>query len=260
VIVTPPSSLAGTTRFIRYGFMPNRLRYCGGDDNRTLFEYGVRGVSDGGLPPLLRRFTGALPYLQLIARANNLADPFDARVVEAYWLGNELLDRVEVRHLYNELLDRVEVRQLYDALLERFGKQLQGRTRELVLGKAPAGARPHHSFHVLDVHSRVGELEHSLETLEHCRVSWGKVLRAEGAELVVERQPLALRAGKLVLDAARIERVLRQLDGRGFVEPARAGNWVSIHWGWACEILSERQRRNLERFTGHHLALANQTL
>src|SRR5919206_74983 len=140
----------------------------------------------GGLEPLLRRFTGALPYLQLIARANAIADPFDPRVVEAYWLGNELLDGVEVR-------------QLYDALLERFGKQLTGRTRELVLGKAPAGARPHHAFHVLDVHSRVGELDTSLLTLDQCRVSWGQVRSLEGAELVVSSQPLVLQAGKLVL-------------------------------------------------------------
>jgi hydrogenase maturation factor len=247
--VDEPASrpLDGTLRFIRYGFMPNRLRYCGGDDNRTLFEYGLAQVTDGGLTPLLHRFTGALPYLQLIARANDIADPFDVRVVEAYWLGNTLLDHVEVR-------------QLYDALLERFGKQLQGRTRDLVLGKAPAGAHPHHSFHVLDVHSRVGELEHSLATLESCRVSWGQVLRVDGADLVVERQPLVLRGGKLVLDDARTERVQRQIDGHGFADDATAGDWVSIHWGWVCEVLSAEQRLNLERYTRHHLRIANQTI
>ena len=227
--------------------MPNRLRYCGGDDNRTLFEYGVEHVVDGGLAPLLRRFTGALPYLQLIARANNLADPFDARVVEAYWLGNELLDGVEVR-------------QLYDALLERFGKQLEGRTRELVLGKAPAGARPHHSFHVLDVHSRVGELENSLETMDACRVSSGRVVRLEGAEAIVERRPLILQAGRLALGPARIERVLRQLEGRGFADDAQAGDWVTLHWGWVCEVIDDRQRRDLERYSLHHLRLASQTI
>lgn len=241
------ASLAGPLRFVRYAFMPNRLRYCGGDDNRTLLEYGVEQVIDGGLAPLLRRFTGALPYLQLIARANAIPDPFDARVVEAYWLGNALLERVEVR-------------QLYDALLERFGNQLQGRVRELVLGKAPAGARPHHSFHVLDVHSRVGALENTLETMDRCRVSWARVVRVEGAELVVERQPLVLQAGKLALAEARPERVVRQVDGRGFADDARPGDWISLHWGWACEVLDDRQRRNLERYTRYHLALANQTL
>jgi Family of unknown function (DUF6390) len=241
------SPLNGSLRFIRYAFMPNRLRYCGGDDNRTLFEYGIENTTDGGLSPLLRRFTGALPYLQLIARANGIADPFDPRVVEAYWIGNQLLDRVEVR-------------QLYDHLLDRFGKQLQGRTRELVLGKAPTGARPHHSFHVLDVHSRVGELEHSLQTLDGCRVSWGRVVAVDGAELLVERQPLVLEQGKLGLGEAQRTRMVRQVDGRGFADAAEVGDWVSLHWGWVCEVLTPHQQVNVARYTRHHLALANQTL
>ena len=66
--------------------------------------------------------------------------------------------------------------------------------------------------------------------------------------------------GKLVLDTARTERVLRQVDGRGFAEDAAPGDWVSIHWGWVCEVLDDRQRRNLERYTRHHLAIANQTI
>jgi hypothetical protein len=238
---------AGTLRFVRYGFMPNHLRYCGGDDNRALLDYGTAGATDGGLRELLGRFTGALPYLQLIARANQIADPFDARVVEAYWLGNELLEGVEVR-------------QLYDAIIERFGEQLQGRTRDLVLGKAPAGAHPHHSFHVLDVHSRVGDLPATVETLESCRVSWARVHGVAGGELIVDRQPLRLVGGKLVLDEPRRERVVRQIDGRGFADNAVVGDSVSLHWGWVCEVLTERQRANLERYTRHHLAIANQTL
>ena len=245
MILTASPPLAGSMRFIRYAFMPNKLQYCGGDDNRALFEYGTQNLSDAGLTPLLRRFSGAVPYLQLIARANGIADPFDARVVEAYWLGNELLDRVEMG-------------QLYEQLLERFGKQLQGRPREVVLGKAPAGARPHHSFHVLDIHSRVGELDHTLETLDNCRVSWGQVARVDGAELVVERRPLVLKV-ELTLGEPRVERVLHQVDGRGFAD-AKAGDWVSLHWGWVCEVLTERQRSNLERYTRHHLRLANLTI
>lgn len=246
-LLARPQPLAGSLRFIRYAFMPNRLRYCGGDDHRTLFEYGVESVVDGGLSPLLRKFSGALPYLQLIAQANGIRDPFDERVVEAYWIGNELLDGVDVR-------------QLHDALRARFGKQLQGRTRAVVLEKAPAGARPHHNFHVFDVHSRVGQLEHSLETMDQCRVSWGRVTRVDGPELVVERQPLVLVDGKLRLGSVQPARVVRQVDGRGFADAASPGDWVSLHWGWVCEVLTPRQQANLVRYTGDHLRLANQTL
>jgi hypothetical protein len=247
LVVPARPALAGPLRFIRYGFMPNRLRYCGGDDNRTLFDYGIAGTVDGGLTPLLRRFSGALPYLQLIALSNAIADPFDDRVVEAYWLGNDLLITVEVR-------------QLYDSLRERFARQLDSRTRDLVLGKAPAGARPHHSFHVLDVYSRVGELGQSLHVLDQCRVSWARVDRLDGGEAIVSRQRLVLRDGKLALAEPVAERALRQVEGRGFVDDAQPGDWVALHWGWVCEVLTSRQRAQLERYTRYHLALANQTL
>ncbi|MCA1648447.1 MAG: DUF6390 family protein [Chloroflexi bacterium] len=141
-----------------------------------------------------------------------------------------------------------------------FGKQLQGRTRELVLGKAPAGARPHHSFHVLEVHSRVGEMESTLRTLDACRISWGRVLRVEASEMVVERQPLVLSAGKLGLGPSSEQRFARQIDGRGFADAAEIGDWVTLHWGWVCEAITSRQQSNLQRYTLHHLALANQTL
>ncbi len=239
--------LAGQLRFIRYAFMPNQLRYCGGDDNRTIFQYGVERMVDDGLRPLLKKFTGALPYLQLIAHTNGIADPFDDRVVEAYWLGSDLLNHVEVR-------------QLYDHLLERFGPQLQGRTRDWVLGKAPAGARPHHNFHVFDVHSRAGELDHSLETMDQCRISWGKVTSVDGAELTVERQALVLIDGKVALGDEQSTRVVRQIDGHGFAGSAAAGDWVSLHWGWVCEVLTPRQQANLVKYTRDHLRLANQTM
>jgi hypothetical protein len=246
-LALPTKSLAGQLRFIHYAFMPNRLQYCGGDDNRTLLEYGMAQVVDAGLTPLLRRFTGALPYLQLIARTNGISDPFDSRVVEAYWLGNELLEHVEVR-------------QLYDSLAERFGKQLEGRAREWVLGKAPAGARPHHNFHVFDIHSRVGEISNTLETMDQCRISAGKVLTVEGAELVVERQPILLVEGKLALGTAERTRVVRQVESHGFADAAVPGDWVALHWGWVCEVISPRQAANLAHYTRYHLTLANQTI
>lgn len=245
--LAPPNTIDGTSRFVRYAFMPNRLHYCGGGDNSVIFDYAVEGLREPPLEAMLRKFTGAMPYLSLIARSNSIADPFDERVVEAYWIGNDLLTGVEVR-------------QLHDALRERFGKQLQGKTREWLLAKAPAGARPHHNFHVFDVHSRVGEIEHSLDTMDNCRISWGKVLREEGSELVVERQPLALADGKLELGPPMRERAVRQVDGRGFADAAVAGDWVSLHWGWVCEVITPAQQCNLARYTDDHLRLANETM
>jgi hydrogenase maturation factor len=245
-------TLDGPQMFLRYAFRPNLLGYCGGEDSRALFQYGVEGRGDRGLIELESQFEGAYPYLQLIARANRIDDPFDLRVVEAYWIGNPLLERVDLGALYRSVEER-----------------FKGRTRPTdwrwLAGKPPAGARPHHSFHVFDVFPRAGLMrsgstDHLLETMEQCRIRWGRVASVDGSDLVVETQPLALEGGKLELALAHTERVLRLIDGQGFVDKVAPGDWVSLHWGWVCDVLSEEQRAQLERYTRHHLRICNETL
>jgi hypothetical protein len=238
--------LDGPQLFARYAFMPNRLKYCGGDDHRALFDYCLTGVTDAGLRALLRKFTGALPYLQLIAECNAILDPFDARVVEAYWLGNELLQGVEARALY-------------DSLRARFGRQLCARDLKLVLGKAPAGAHPHHSFHVLEVCPRIGWPQ-ALSFMDKCRISWGKVVSLDGSTLTVEVMPLLIAGHQLVLGSPEQRTVNRECGGKGFVSTSQVGEWVSLHWDWACQVLSLQQVANLERWTRYHLDIVNETL
>lgn len=242
----PRAQLDGAQLFARYAFMPNRLTYCGGDDNAMLFDYCLAGVSDEGLLQLLRQFAGAMPYLRLIARCNLIADPFDVHVVESYWLGNDLLEGVEARALY-------------DSLRERFASQMKLKDLELVLGKAPAGAHPHHSFHVLEVCPRNGWPQ-VLPFMDNCRISWGRVMSVEGEMLAVELRPLQLNGNNLLLGDPVIHPVRRQFGGRGFVGSTQVGDWVSIHWNWACQVLTARQVANLERWTQYHLRLANRTL
>ncbi len=237
----------GMLLFIQYSFMPNRLEYCGTEDHGALYDYWQARETDAGLTQILRTFTGALPYLKLIAHSNGIADPFDRRVVEAYWVGSPLLDRVDMR-------------QFYESLAARFGKQLQGKAREYVIGKIPLGARPHHVFHVFDVHSRVGRLSHSLQVMENCRISWGRIAAVETSYFDIEAQPLVLKDGKLELGPAAPRRVLREIDGKGFTQNAQVGDWVSVHWNWACDVLSPDQVRRLEGYTRQHIGLANLTM
>jgi len=104
---TPPDhATPGPILFARFAYPPNELGYCGPPDSRALLHYGAAGFVDPGLGQLARGFAGAWPYLELIARATGIADPLDRRVVEAYWMGNELLDRVDMTLFGNSLLER----------------------------------------------------------------------------------------------------------------------------------------------------------
>ena len=96
--------------FVRYAYPPNALGYCGPDDFAAFREYAVAGVADQGLVQLARVFSGAWPYLELISAGCGIADPLDHRVVEAYWVGNDLLDRVPVAEIGDSMAGRFRQR------------------------------------------------------------------------------------------------------------------------------------------------------
>ncbi len=165
--------------FVRYAYPPNALGYCGPDG---FADYAAAGVVDQGLVKQAQAFSGAWPYLELIAASCGIADPLDHRVVEAYWVGNDLLDRVLIG-------------QLGDSMAERFRKQVGNKFQFLAEGVL-AGGVPHHSFHVFGVYPWVGLLsndrmtKHALNVLDRCRVRWGKVTAVHGDQATVESRPL----------------------------------------------------------------------
>lgn len=63
----------------------------------------------------------------------------------------------------------------YNSLRERLAPRLSPTALNLIVGKVPTGARPHHSVHVQEVCRRTGSLADHLDTLENCRIGWGRV-------------------------------------------------------------------------------------
>jgi hypothetical protein len=243
----------GPVLFARYAFGPNRLGYCGPDDAAELFGQATTGGELPALRRLAEQFEGAYPYLELIARANGLPDPLDARVVEAYWLGSDLLERVRP----GDLAGSLDV---------RFRKRIRGDGWRWLADKPRSGALPVHAFHVLDVFPRLGllrsgALDDVVKVMDSCRVRWGRVLERDGDWLVTSVVPLAVVEGKLALTAPHVETVRGWQDGRGFLGANVAANdIVSIHWDWACDVLDARRLSLLRGWTQHELRIANQTI
>jgi hypothetical protein len=242
----------GPVLFARYAYGPNQLGYCGPDDAAELFGQATRGGDEASLRRLAGQFEGAFPYLQLIARANGLADPLDARVVEAYWLGNDLLRRVTPA-LMGESLD------------VRFRRRLGTDGWRWLADKPNTGALPMHAFHVLDVFPRLGLLrggsvDDVIGVIDSCRIRWGRVLERDGDYLVVSAAPLAMAGGKLAIAPPRVEKVRAWQQGAGFVDGAGPGDVVSIHWDWACDRLDPARLDALRAWTQHELGIANLTM
>jgi hypothetical protein len=242
----------GPVLFGRYAFGPNRLGYCGPDESPTLLAYAAAGTDDGGLRALARGFDGAYPYLELIATANDIADPLDRSVVEAYWLGNPLTGVVRKRELHR-------------SVEERFRPRLAPSAWRWLEAAVAIGARPVHAFHVLDVFPKVGLLrgeavDDVLATIDSCRIRWGRVEAIVGDQLIVSAVSLALVDGRLRLAAPRLEMVSRWLDGTGFVDDIKPGETVAIHWSWACDRLTQRQLHNLVAWTRLALRVTNRAI
>jgi hypothetical protein len=221
---------SGLLQFIRYGFAPNLLSYCGPRDSKAIQDYLKAGRVDQGLKELMVEYTGALPHLRFIARQNQIKDPFDRKVVEAYWIGNGLLERCDLREFYDEIY-------------QRFRKRVSPKSLKLLLGPIPQGARPHHSFHVL----QRGAFEPGLKTINNCLIRVGEIKSSKNEELKIKTKKLKMEKGELKL-APSVETV-RALDGSKY----KNGDWVSLHWGWMCEKITSAQKRQLDRWTEWNL-------
>jgi len=235
----------GPELFCRYAQPPNLLGYCGPDDSD-----GVTSVAGGLTAPIeevqrvAQSFHGAWPYLELIAGITGNT-PLSEKVVEAYWIGNGLLDRIPLHTWGNSASDR-------------FRQQAGGRW-EAVEDALNGGGVPNHAFHVFCVYPWVGLLREgfvgpSLKVLDRCRISWGKVTHVDGMG-VVARRPLVwedntLRPGEPVEEPFRIPPGL-------VLSP---GDVVSLHWDFVCDRLSQDGHRRLRAVHDAHLAMANSEL
>lgn len=249
------SQLNGSLLAARYAFMPNKLRYCGGDRDSEIFNYVAEDQSDKGLEMLLKEFATMYPYLKLIAEKNKILDPFNYRVVEAYWIGNELLDRITMNDFYRYMVDVQDLK-----------KRFKINLLEKVFGKISQGAKPHHSWHVFNIPKRTGHypVEHSLKTMDQCRIAPAKIKEWKqktennlASRLVVAYQPLVIVNNKLELGERIEKEVWSEIDDKVFIKQPKVGKWISIHWDWACDILTEDQVKNLEKWTKYNLQLAN---
>jgi hypothetical protein len=249
VTVDPaPRPVEGPLLFARFAYPPNALGYCGPDASGELLEYADALTVGGRLRDLARRFEGAWPYLELIAGANGMSDPLDRRVVQAYWIGNPLLDTVPTAAVGASLETR------FRPVVARGWSRLSA-----VVQQAP---RPHHNFHVFCVYPwvgllRTGATDDALHVLDQCRVRWGRIEAVDGRTAVVRSRPLTWNGRALALGEHRVETVVVATDGHSLARDLTPGDLVACHWDWACHRLTRAQAVALRAETARQLDLVN---
>jgi Family of unknown function (DUF6390) len=243
-------TVAGALRFARFAVPPNGRGYCGPPREDDLAAYRAEELAvDAGLGELAAGFEGAWPYLELLAGAAGTDDPLDDRVVEAYWIGNDLCRRVTATDWGNHLVDR-------------FGSRA-GRDIERVTAGVGGTAVPHHAFHVFCVYPWVGLLRQGrggaepLRVLRDCHVSWGTVADRFGSDVLVDGLRLTWDGGALGLSGSELRSVWLDPRLTRLGTAVERGSVVAVHWGEIVDVLDQRQQGWLERLTRDQIDVAN---
>jgi len=73
----------------------------------------------------------------------------------------------------------------------------------------------------------------------------------------VRNRSLVWDGAALTLGPPRAESVRWAADGRSLLPEVHDGQWVSLHWGWVCDVLTGAQLAALRRCTARQLAVTN---
>ena len=222
-----------------YSFPPGRFGLCGmGEEaSHEILDF-LKGEKVPNIKEILETFEGSLFYYRLIAKENKISNHFDEKVVRAYWIGSELLEKVRISKLKEVVAKNLKKPNLAE--------------------KLPENSRAHHSFHVLVVGPMKRDLIMTEGMKDLCKISWGKILKIEDckmqiANLIVEYQPL-LKERKWFLGKPIKRRIFWF---KSILPKVKVGDFVSFHWDLALEKLSETDLRNLKKYTEISIQTAN---
>jgi Family of unknown function (DUF6390) len=236
----------GVALCARFSIATNRLQYCGPKDAEpVLYRAITEGADLDRARDALRRFEALNPYLEAIAQKHG-RDPFDRDVVEAYWIGNPLLDA----------FDGGDFQRLLETLVRRgLPRSTAGRLAALL----PEQPIPHHAFHVafVGVGEVTGHVETTVANMEACRPAWAYVRALEGPSVRVRGPVLGVAGGRLVLEAVR-ERTLAY--DPAILPNLGVGDPVAVHWNHPALRLTSAQVTALESYTRRSLDAANEAL
>jgi len=231
--------------------MPNNLGYCGPDDRGVILQHLEESKGGEELNATLKQFEAAYPFLRFIARTTG-KDTFDYEVPEAYWIGNGLLDRVPVSDFHSF------------SHRELVGRDVKEVKR--VFKTVGVAARPHHTFYVMSTYASSSisdgpslsntNVKKIAQMIDSCRVSWGEVKSIGAKSLQVMYRPVVLEEDRLALSKPNTKKVRYNPEVPPFGS-VRKGDIVSLHWDYACDVLSPRQLSNIRRYTALDIEAAN---
>ncbi len=235
-----------------FALQPNMLGYCGQESAPAKLVRCIQGGKCTSVQEELKQFIVLNPYLQTIAEITG-KDPFSYEVVEAYWLGNDILKHIESEH-YNILLKHLIKQGVPEFLIQE------------IIDKKPQKFIPIHLFNILHigVGKASGSVPFNLESINNCMIRWGKVLtnpqiNRQKIQKELSTSSILNNYQLIKVETVEIGRkkdmyVLHDVTKEFAYYPDVIGeiannDEVALHWGWIAKKLTKEEKQNLVYWT-----------
>lgn len=236
----------------RFALTPNQLGFCGSSKASLILQNCIFQKDCQGVKQELKKFIILNPYLQTLAQICDL-DPFSYQVIEAYWLGNDLLKKCKPSH--------------YSLLLKNFSKQgVPGFLIKELKIKKPKAFIPIHLFNILyvGVGRASGSVPFNLNSINNCMIRWGKVLeinqKTHQARIYLQslsnsrHSDPALAGEESFQNSYHLKPKIESLTyDPKFTPNLKIGDSVTAHWNFISKKLTQREEKNLDFWTNQLL-------
>lgn len=219
----------------RFSMSPNKLGYCGLNTAESKFRKCILENKGEGVEEELEHFIVLNPYLETLKEVTKLPK-FSYKVAEAYWLGNEELNKAKTED-YEILLKNFVKQGVPDWLIEELRQKI---SKKFI---------PTHLFQVLHVGvgRASGSVPFNMKTINNCIVRWGivKSLKSKVESLKVELNSLEESKNKYKLKLIEEEVEIDEILNPGIEN----GDMVAVHWGRVAKKLTPEEVKKLEYWT-----------
>lgn len=202
----------------RFAYKPNKLDYCGSTPAQAAIYQCIVYNKCQGLESHMQTFKGLNAYLNLFSRKFD-KPIFDYASIEAYWIGNELLEEFKPDD-FQQLVQYFADQSVPDFFLA----ELQEKFAKLQLP-----FYPHHSFNVffVGVGNVTGSVEYNLKNINNCLIRSAKIIAINENEqqLEVETEEISQ------VEPVKWTKVSRFINFQPeFFNKLKTGHYIAIHW------------------------------
>lgn len=227
----------------RFCLPPNSLGYCGKNTAVSKFKKCIINGDCENVEEEVGKFIVLHPYLKTISQITGLPK-FSYKVIESYWIGNDLLKKTKLEH--------------YDLLLKNFKKQgVPDFFLEELKQKFPKKFIPNHLFQVLHigVGKASGAVPFNLESINNCMIRWGKVKKIKNnqATIILNSIEQDKTVYKLTIKNGDV------LFDKKIVENLKVGKSVAVHWNMIIKILTKNEEKDVIYWTNKILESISNT-